>query len=306
MKNSPIQIVGSNILYFEAFYPNHPELIINNYDPENPGIFVTGGFDNTLLEDGLRHIYIDIELTMLPFGAILVRSEFEFEPNGELWDDLFTMKFIHPMVDLAFRETTFTFNEQYELEQKKKPDEILVYDEIISVISKDIVNQYNNSRKPHDLENADLKKAFGLECLQSTATFITIQGTFMIIDELIYNNPLFNRKHNRAALGRFIHESKYNTLKMKCLEITEHPVNLSFYDAIFFYICVDCALQMLVDDKGDLMSDSLEANGMVQKVRAVFIRHGIELCDKLHESLSRTNSTISNLEVERDWNNLFE
>jgi len=63
---------------------------------------------------------------------------------------------------------------------------------------------------------------------------------------------------------------------------------------------------MLLGDKGDLMIDSLEANGMVQEVRALFIRHGTELFDKLHESLSRTNSTISNLEVEHDWNNLFE
>jgi len=102
MENSTIEAVCSNLLYFEAFYPNHPELIINNYDPEDPGIYVSGNFDNVLLDDGLRHIYIDIDLTMLPFGSILVRSEFEFAQNGEQWDDLFTKEYVYPMVRLAF------------------------------------------------------------------------------------------------------------------------------------------------------------------------------------------------------------
>ena len=306
MKNSALQIARSYFLYFEAFHPNHPELILNDYDPENPGIYVSGSFDNIISTDGIRHIYIDIDLKMLPFGAILVRSEFEFKPNGELWDDLFTAKFIYPMVDLAFRKSALAFSEQYELDQKKKPDEIQIYDEIIPVISNSIIDEYNDRRKPHDLENASIKKAFGLECIQSTGSFITIQGTFLIIDELIYNNPLFNRAHNREALGRFVHESKYNTLKMNCLKITEHAVTLSFYDAISFYICVDCALQMLVGDKSDLLTDALDANGMVSEVRSAFFKHGTVLFNTLNESLASTNSSITNLEVKHDWNNLFE
>jgi len=306
MENSTIEAVCSNLLYFEAFYPNHPELIINNYDPEDPGIYVSGNFDNVLLDDGLRHIYIDIDLTMLPFGSILVRSEFEFAQNGEQWDDLFTKEYVYPMVRLAFTESASTFYEQYELSQNKKANEIQIFDEVVHVIGNDIIEQYNTNRKPHDLENAEIKKAFGLECIQSTPTFVTIQGTFLIIDELIYNNPLFNRKHNRAALGHYIHESKYNTLKMKCLEITEHPVTLSYYDAIFFYICVECALQMLLGDKGDLMTDSLDAKGMVTEVRGLFIRHGSLLFDKLHQNISKTNASISDLETNRDWDNLFK
>jgi len=306
MKNPTIEIVKSNFLYFEAFYPGHPDLILNNYDPENPGIYVASAFDNIIMSDDSRHIYIDIDFTMLPFGAILVRSEFEFEPNGEQWDELFTKEYVYPMVDLAFKECVLAFNEQYELSQKKKPDEIQVIDEIVPVISNEIIKNYNTVRKPHDIENAGIKKDFGLICKQSTGTIVTIQGTFLIIDELIYNNPLFNHSHNRRALSNYIHESKYNSLKTKCLEISDHPVILSYYESIFFYLCVDCAMQMLLGDKSDLLIDALEATGMNKEVRNFFFKSGTSLFDRLHESLSSTNSSIGNLEVDHKWNSIFQ
>lgn len=308
MKKPIIQLARSNFLWFEAFHPNHPEVIISDYDPENPAVDFSGNFDYELSAKGTRCVYIDIEIRMIPVGAILVRSDFEFESNGggSFWDELFTIDFIYPMVNLALHESVAAFEDQCEQLQIKLPFEIPFSSDIVSLIGKNIVDQYLKYRKPDDIQNAFFKNTIGLECTQGNATFVTIQATFLIIDELIYNNPLFNRKHNKAVLSMYIPESKYNTIKMNCLEIVDHPVKLYFYDTILFYTCVDCALQMLLGDKSDLLINALEENGMVKEFRDAYFKHGTELFNQLHKNLSKSHARITNLEEQHDWNKLFK
>lgn len=305
MKKINIKLVQSNYLWFEAFHPNHPEVINSDHDPENPMVDFCGNFDYEFLPTGIRHVYIDIELKMIPVGAILVRSDFEFKCKEFLWDYIFTVDIIHPMVSLAIKKCITAFEEQCELLQITMPYSIPFTDEVVSAIGKVIIAQYFDYRKPHDIENAYLMSNIGLECKQSNNTFITIQGTFLIIDELIYNNPRFDRKHNLKVLTGFVPEPRYLTLKMNCIQIIDHPVKLTFYDAILFYTCVDCAMQMLLSDKSDLMISALEAKGMTKEIRSTFFKHGTNLFNVIRKVLLRPNVRIINLEEKHDWDKLL-
>lgn len=305
MKKVNIQLVRSNYLWFEAYYPNHPEVIKSDYDGVNPMMDFCGNFDYESLPTDIRHVYIDIEMKMMPKGGVMVRSDFEFETKEFSCDDIFTVGFIHPMVSLSILECITAFEEQCEQFQITIPYKIPLSDEVASSICDEIVANYVNYRKPHDIENAYLMSTVGIECKQCNATFVIIQGTFLIIDEMIYNNPQFDRKHNLEVLINSVPEQKYITIRMNCMKIVKHPIKLSLYDSILFYTCVDCALQMLLGDKSDLLINSLEANGMTKPVRDAFFKYGTDFFNRLRETAFNSDESITNLDEKQDWNKLL-
>ena len=305
MRKVNIQLVRSNFIWFEVYYPNHPEVIKSDYDGINPMMDFCGNFDYESLPADFRHVYIDIEMKMMPMGGIMVRSDFEFESKEFSCDDIFTVGFIHPMVRLSILESITAFEEQCEAFRINLPYKIPLSEEVASSICEEIVDHYIDYRKPHDIVNDYLMSSAGLECRQSNATIVIIKGTFLIIDQLIYTNPQFDRKHNLKALINFVPEQKYITIRMNCMEIVKHPVKLSLYDSILFYTCVDCALQILLSDKSDLLIPTLEANGMTKPVRDAFFRYGTEFFNHLRKTALNADESITNLDEKQDWNKLL-
>ena len=275
-------------------------------DPELLSIDIFGIFDYEITEDNFRHIYLDLETKIVPFGAVLVRSDFKFELNGGTWDDYFTYDIIYPMVKLSLKQSTDALKLKCEKAQIELNDEILVNDENTIPLCEKIINLYFNIFKPYDLANAELINQIGLECPQGTDTFITMQGTFKVIDEIIYHNPLFNRKHNQEVLNNYIPLMKYNTLRAKCMDIIKHPVKLSCYNAILFYTCVDCAMQMLLGDKGDILATACDAKGMTWEVRTLFYKFATEMFDMVYKNSDQTQSAIAEERQIHDWNALFK
>jgi hypothetical protein len=209
------------------------------------------------------------------------------------------------MVRLSILESINAFEEKCEESQIALPYKIPLCEEVASSICDEIVDHYIDYRKPHDIVNDYLMSSAGLECRQSNATLVIIRGTFLIIDELIYKNPKFDRKHNLKAFINSVPEQKYITIRMNCMEIVRHPVKLSLYDSILFYTCVDCALQILLGDKSDLFISTLEVNGMTKPVRDAFFRYGTEFFNHLRKTALETDENITDLEEKQDWNKLF-
>ena len=306
MKNDTIQIARSTILWFEAYHPNHPEVLLADYDPDELELDVAGNFDYEITDDNLRHIYIDLETKVVPYGAIFVRSDFEFELNGDTWDDYFTHDFLYPMVKLSLQESGDAFKEACEEEQITLPRDIPVQDKFIISICESVIDLYFTIFKPYDLANAELRNTIAFDCPQCNAAFITMQGTFLVIDEIIYHNPLFNRKHNQHVFGNYVPLMKYNTLRAKCMDIVKHPVKLSSYNTILFYTCVDCAMQMLLGDKSDVLAIACDARGMTSEVRTLFYRLATELFDMVYKNPDQTQTGMADQRAMHDWNALFK
>jgi len=305
MKEIEGKVVQENFLWFEAFHPDHPEVINGNYDSDNPTLLFISSFDYEKRPLDKWRVYIDIGIKLMPIAKIKVRLAFEFKRKGISWDDIFDIEVIRNMVDLTMQQCIITFNENCKESAIKLPFEIPCSEEVVLQISNTLIAQYFDIRMPQDIANAYLLSKTGLECKPEIDSVILLKCTFMVLDELFYNSKQFDRKHNLEVFSDYVPEPKYFTIKMNCGEIDEHPVKLNYLDTILFYICVDCALQMLVGDKSDLLIAALEKNGLTKELRKAFLKHGTTFFEQYQTKVRMPGVRIINLEEKHDWNILF-
>jgi len=305
MKEIGANVVQKNFLWFEAFHPDHPEVINENYDPCNPTLLFISSFDYEKRPADKWRIYIDIGIKLMPIAKIKVRLAFEFKSKGISWDDIFDIEVIRNMVDLTMQQCIITFKENCKESAIELPFEIPYSEEVVLQISNTLIAQYFDIRMPQDIENAYLMSKTGLECKPEIDSVILLKCTFMVLDELLYNSTQFDRKHNLEVFSDYVPEPKYFTIKMNCGEIDEHRVKLNYLDTILFYICVDCALQMLVGDKSDLLIAALAKNGFTDEIRKAFLKHGTAFFEQYQTKVRMPGVRIVNLEEKHDWNLLF-
>ena len=305
MKEIEGDVVQKNFLWFEAFHPDHPEVINENYDPDNPTLLFISSFDYEKRPADKWRIYIDIGIKLMPIAKIKVRLAFEFKSKGISWDDIFEIEVIRNMVDLTMQQCIITFKENCKESAIELPFEIPYSEEVVLQISNTLIAQYFDIRMPQDIANAYLLSKTGLECKPEIDSVILLKCTFMVLDELFYNSKQFDRKHNLEVFSDYVPEPKYFTIKMNCGEIDEHRVKLNYLDTILFYICVDCALQMLLGDKSDLLIAALEKNGFTDEIRKAFLKHGTAFFEQYQTKVRMPGVRIVNLEEMHDWNLLF-
>jgi len=305
MKEIEGNVVQKNFLWFEAFHPDHPEVINENYDPDNPTLLFISSFDYEKRPADKWRIYIDIGIKLMPIAKIKVRLAFEFKSKGISWDDIFEIEVIRNMVDLTMQQCIITFKENCKESAIELPFEIPYSEEVVLQISNTLIAQYFDIRMPQDIANAYLLSKTGLECKPEIDSVILLKCTFMVLDELFYNSKQFDRKHNLEVFSDYVPEPKYFTIKMNCGEIDEHRVKLNYLDTILFYICVDCALQMLLGDKSDLLIAALEKNGFTDEIRKAFLKHGTAFFEQYQTKVRMPGVRIVNLEEKHDWNLLF-
>jgi hypothetical protein len=305
LKEIEAKVVQENFLWFEAFHSDHPELINRNCDSDNPTVLFISSFDYEKRSSDKWRVYIDIGIKLMPIAKIMVRLAFEFKRTGILWDDVFDIEVIRNMVDLTMKQCIITFKENCKESAIELPFEIPFSEEVVLQISNSIISQYFDIRKPQDIANSYLLSKIGLECKPETDAVILLKCTFMVLDELFYNSKLFNRKHNLEVFSDYMPEPKYFTIKMNCCEIDEHQVKLNYFDTILFYICVDCALQMLVGDKSDLLIAALERSGFTDGIKKAFLKHGTAFFEQYQTKVVMPGVRIINLEEKHDWNMLF-
>ena len=305
MKEIEGDVVQKNFLWFEAFHPDHPEVINENYDPDNPTLLFISSFDYEKRPADKWRIYIDIGIKLMPIAKIKVRLAFEFKSKGISWDDIFEIEVIRNMVDLTMQQCIITFKENCKESAIELPFEIPYSEEVVLQISNTLIAQYFDIRMPQDIANAYLLSKTGLECKPEIDSVILLKCTFMVLDELFYNSKQFDRKHNLEVFSDYVPEPKYFTIKMNCGEIDEHRVKLNYLDTILFYICVDCALQMLLGDKSDLLIAALEKNGFTDEIRKAFLKHGTAFFEQYQTKVRMLGVRIVNLEEKHDWNLLF-
>lgn len=306
MKNIKIKLYQANFMWFEIYDAFHPEVL--NYDQESAVDYATIGsnFDyEKILPDKWR-VHIDIIIKVVPAGAIYVRSSFEFKCKGISWDQVFVDTFLSPMVRIAMDKSIAGLKENFEEVGIAMPYEINIDDANINGITANMNEQYLTYRKPQDIANSELINVTGIEFTPGNKSIIPLNGTFAIMDELLFNNNSFSRKHNCEVFEDFVPLPMYFTLKMNCLEIDHQSVKLSFLNTVLFFHCLDCALQILLTDKSDLLLPNLESQGFNQEVNNLYLKYGGELFKQLKESLVNSNVRVKNMEEYHDWDQLIK
>lgn len=295
INNVSLDLFYAECLSFETF--DKP------YDEDEKAI-LSSNFDYDTLFDGTKRVYIDIGMKFSN-SKILFRSGFEFDGREMNWDEVFDYDFINKLINRAFEISSDEYCRI--CEERNIPFTVVknLNENLAATMTKGIIKQYTEYRSVSDKENEYLINTVGLECEPGNESIALLKCTFLILDEILINHPSFNNEYNRDAFSDYIPMPKYYTLRFNCLLIEYNEVQISFYDTILFYHCLDCALQMLVGDKSDIIIEAIEKKGIDKKMQQLFIESGTEFFGQLREMLINSNARILNLETHVDWNSLI-
>jgi len=265
---------------------------------------VSSNFDYEMLFDGTKRISFDIGLQMNT-AEITYRTAFEFDGRDYAWKDLFEQDFIFKLTSRAVENCYEAFNEFCERNAIVYSHNIDSDETVSKTITKSIIEQYVTYRSISDVQHSYLLNNVGLEFETGTDTIALIKSTFAIIDEILYFNAQFNRSYNREAFSDYVPLPRYNTIKINSLLIEIDDIQLNYYDTIQFFICLGCALQMLVGDKSDILISAIEKKGVDSEMIKTYLKKGTYSFAQLKEVLQDSNARILNIENQPDWSNIL-
>jgi hypothetical protein len=299
------EVAQRNWLWFEKYDPFDPEVINSNIEPDQLQLTFSSNFDYEMLPKKKPRVYIDIGLKALPLASIYFRVRFEGESCDLYWSNYFQPEVIEPCVKAAVDECVRAFKEQcianeINLTAEIKPGPITVQN-----ITNAICDAYHNHRRGMDKDNRKVINSPGLEVTPGRKTQIPLKITFMILDDVLFNNRNFNRRENLENFTEVVPVPLYHTVKMKCMEIDKGEIKLSLYHTAFFLVCLDCALQLMLGDHEQELLTSLNGTGLSIASRDIFIEEGSILLRDFKKQTKSAGVHITFLDKRYDWNALI-
>lgn len=297
----------SVFLWFVPYSASGVEALISGIDADHPTASFNHCFDYEITKNKKWKLHIDTGLTVLPFAEIKTRSTFELECKTGQEEHLFTPEALHLLNEInkiAFQKCVQGFNEQCTAHGLRSNWNLTPTPQHLQGFSESMASQYA-VRKEHAIKNTKLN-VDGLKLTQGKLTYLTLMAPFMILDEILFVNKAFNCKHNLHVFSDAMPETCYYTLKLKCIKIKTQTLQLTLEDTTYFVICLDCALQMLMDVHADTLMPSLIENGLTAEKQQKFISFASGMIKYLREECERDEVHITNLDKRYDWNALMQ
>jgi hypothetical protein len=298
--NIGIEEFRNYVIKFEPKPITHPDSIIaglTHKEGEMQG-YANFNYDYEHHEGDEWKMHIDYGMGILPIAEIKVRSSFLLHCKEE---ELFSIPVLSVIIEEAIINCNERFTEQCKVHNIEFDGSIPANDEQLKMHSQHVINQYFGSRKKDDINNNKMKNdpqpmTFGEN------TILITKGTFMILDEILFHNNAFDHKHNWEAVSECpIIEPFYLTLKANYMEIEKGEIQLTFFQTVLFYLCLDVALQMMISEHSDKLQAALIKNNFVPERQKEYIKFGNEFYKRLNKNLKDCGATITNLEARRDW-----
>jgi hypothetical protein len=289
--------IAKNVLFFEPMDPAMA-LLLADVSPENPKADLSFNYDYEKEGELYFLFHIDTGLAVRPLAEIWTRTTFKLAYGGK-FADLFVPDALDPMNKIAFEICDGAFKQRCKEHGINFTGTINYTPDDISRFTEIMIEQYHKSRKRDDEHNRRMIEQQFLGFTQGKMTRLLINGTIMIMDEVLWLNPSFNRRHNREVFP--VPMPVYNTLKMKCLKLENEDVQLNLYHSAFFLLCLDCALTLLFSDYSGLLTERLAANGLTEEKEKEYIKYASDYFKNVEASLKKNKATISNLENRPDW-----
>jgi len=282
-----LELLEVFFMWTEVYSPQNPDFEkthdfnASDSDIAYDSMQINNNFDYEISPNKEWHFYHYLGMRLPHLARVMVRMDYLITGEEPSWSTLFDYNNIQAVVALSIDRTLEAFKEFCKLNNvdlspqfKIEPD---VLKEMEATLSQGMVDTYINHRRCHDIECFEAENTIALQCPQSDKIRITLLVSFMVIDEILFNNIGFKRIHNRDVFYEKVPECRYYTLKMKCLQISNHPVDLTSLDVQLFLVIVDCSIQMLLGDKSDFLLPALEKRGVTDEVRSLFFKSTTEL-----------------------------
>jgi hypothetical protein len=297
--------VQFNTLWFEKYDRFDPDVLNRNLKPGHLYIEPAGDYDFEMFTDNKPRIYLDIILKVIPLAAITTRICFQNENHRYDWDFYFRTEVLEPCVKIAVDECIKTFKKKCTANSVNLDRDIPPGPDTVQNITRGIIERYHKYGKTNYILNQKVSMTWGFKFIQDVRTQIILKLTFMILDDVLYFNKNFNRKENRKQFKDCVPESKYHTVKMKCKEIDNQEVTLSWYYTFYFLNCLDCALQLMLGDHEQKLLASLGPKGLTDQNRDFLIREGAKILDDFNNDFKNTGKVTIDVDKKYDWNRLI-
>lgn len=289
-------------LWFIPFLPEDAEVINSGADKEHPKASLNYNFDYEKFLRNKWKFHIDIGFVVIPFAKTCVRSSFSITCAEE---HLFTKEILDKITVVGLETCIEGFN-QYCKEHNMPHDwKLPDLEKSAKDYSETIIRQYFTSRKSDDERNAKLQ-IDGLNFTPGTLTELVVNGTFMVMDEIMFYNRNFNTKANRKTISQLIAFPRYYTLKLNSVDIAKGKVQLTWEQTVYFVLCLDCTLQLLLGEQFEKLKPAIEKEGFNNENINSFIGFGSNLLNEVQKHLKSSNASISNLNQKHDWNMLIK
>ncbi len=269
---------------------------------EEPETNISMNFDYERRPQSEWLFHADAGYEVIPFGKVYTRTTFQITAAEH---ELFSVEILRPIVEEAIQIAKGSYKEFARENNFPKQGVILHMKQLTLSLVTSIITNYK-LRTIQDKNNEFLETKYGLRLTPGGNTSLIVTGTFMIMDHILYENPAFNNESNREAIMEYVPLPRYETIKLKCLEIDRQNVSLTWVETIFFFLCLDCALQLLLGEHADTLIPQMEELGMIELRRNEYVAFSSDMVKGLKTTLKEGGMTISNLEQQIDWNSLMK
>jgi hypothetical protein len=246
---------------------------------------------------------IDLEIVIDNIASLLHRSEFEVA--GE-FHDLLNPKHADPMIRTALQHAVACYHELCRTSGLESVTRLGFDEDMVEKMSETLSEQL--PLREHTWEaNKVLHQQEGGHFTGGSKTTLLVQGTFVVLDQLMLLHPDVDHDHNRKVIMENIglDLSRYNTLKLVCNSIAQHPIHLSFYQMIYLFVMVDAAAQVLLSDSFYDIKDGAEAHGLTETKTNEYLRIASEIRQQLNSQMLESGTSVDLLSRTYDWPELF-
>lgn len=266
-------------------------------------ITINVNFDFVTLENNLRKFIIYLEILYPKHADMLFGAHFELTVED---DQLADTVILNSLMDTAV-PPFFSAFKQLCSQANIKIDEI--EEDYINKAS--IIRGFQQmipSRLSDDIYNKPMLEQTLLSFSENSKYHLLLNGTFIIIDQLVMENPYCNRIHNREMIfehGEYPFQ-KYVTLRYSVISNTNKKISFNMLDSTFILIAADCAIQILLSPMYDNIEDGLIKKGFNSEVFKQYIKIATEMRNGIKEHLIKSEVIIENLNQQVDWTALIK
>ena len=281
-----MKLIDASELWYEVYTSANPDFRSSAEqikEDETPGegqvVAIINNFDYADLPDNKWQMYYYITLHIPDVVSYTTTIKYEFEMEDFEWGDFFDAKLVRSSLVLAIQSAIQHLQARVKLDALTMPtntelmqEGYMPDDSLIDKMCQDMEDNYFYVRRPDDVENYLAMRKIHLAHKHSQQSYISLKLTFAVLAEILFDNELFNRKHNREVFFKHVPEMKFYSLWLKCNDMAGRDVALNGVETSLFLICVECALQVVLSEKGDRMIPGLNERKFTKEIRDIWFK----------------------------------
>ncbi|MBS1507854.1 MAG: hypothetical protein JSS79_14535 [Bacteroidetes bacterium] len=305
-----MQMISFEELWYEVYSPTYPdfrssgEQIQQDATPGDGHVVAIGNtFDYAELPDHKWQVYYYISIYLPDVISQTTAIKYEFKMEGFEWEDFFDAAIVRSSLVLSIQTAIEHFQARVKMDELTVNMDIMQKgympeDSLIDRMCQDMEDHYYKVMRPFDLENYMAMREIHLSRKYGMQSYTSLKLTFAVLAQILFYHESFNRKHNRKVFFKEVPEMKFYTLWLKCEEMAKGDIAMNGMETSYFLTCVECALQVMVGEKGDRLIPLLTERKFTKEVRDVWFKTS----EKLLEAFPKEADAPEDI----DWDAVIE